>query len=117
MTTRWKSATLFAATNTCLRPRKYNLIYDAYGWERPTYVHVPPVMKDEKHKLSKRNGDASFQDLVAKGYLPAAIINYIALLGWAPPTEQGDLHARRADRCLRCIPHFPLSVRFSISTN
>lgn len=67
---------------------KYNLIYDAYGWERPTYVHVPPVMKDEKHKLSKRNGDASFQDLVVKGYLPAAIINYIALLGWAPPTEQ-----------------------------
>lgn len=67
---------------------KYNLIYDAYGWKRPTYVHVPPVMKDDKHKLSKRNGDASFQDLVAKGYLPEAIINYIALLGWAPATEQ-----------------------------
>lgn len=67
---------------------KYNLIYDAYGWKRPTYVHVPPVMKDEKNKLSKRNGDASFQDLVKKGYLPEAIINYIALLGWAPPTEQ-----------------------------
>ncbi len=67
---------------------KYNLIYDAYGWKRPTYVHVPPVMKDEKHKLSKRNGDASFQDLVAKGYLPEAIINYIALLGWAPEDEQ-----------------------------
>ena len=45
-------------------------------------------MKDEFHKLSKRNGDASFQDLVAKGYLPQAVINYIALLGWAPPTEQ-----------------------------
>ena len=67
---------------------KYNLIYDAYGWDRPTYVHVPPVMKDEHHKLSKRNGDASFQDLVAKGYLPDAIINYIALLGWSPETEQ-----------------------------
>ena len=67
---------------------KYNLIYDAYGWKRPTYVHVPPVMKDEKHKLSKRNGDASFQDLVAKGYLPQAVINYIALLGWAPSDEQ-----------------------------
>lgn len=67
---------------------KYNLIYDAYGWQRPVYVHVPPVMKDEKHKLSKRNGDASFQDLVAKGYLPEAIINYIALLGWAPPTDK-----------------------------
>ncbi|EOS61014.1 glutamate-tRNA ligase [Firmicutes bacterium M10-2] len=67
---------------------KYNLIYDAYGWERPRYVHVPPVMKDEHHKLSKRNGDASFQDLVAKGYLPEAIINYLALLGWSPETEQ-----------------------------
>ena len=67
---------------------KYNLIYDAYGWQRPTYVHVPPVMKDEHHKLSKRNGDASFQDLVAKGYLPEAIINYIALLGWSPETDQ-----------------------------
>lgn len=67
---------------------KYNLLYDAYGWQRPVYVHVPPVMKDENHKLSKRNGDASFQDLVAKGYLPEAIINYIALLGWSPETEQ-----------------------------
>jgi glutamyl-tRNA synthetase len=67
---------------------KYNLIYDAYGWQRPVYVHVPPVMKDEQHKLSKRNGDASFQDLVAKGYLPDAIINYLALLGWSPATDQ-----------------------------
>ncbi len=67
---------------------KYNLIYQAYGWKIPTYVHVPPVMKDEHHKLSKRNGDASFQDLVAKGYLPQAILNYIALLGWSPETDQ-----------------------------
>ncbi|MCI6272983.1 MAG: glutamate--tRNA ligase [Erysipelotrichaceae bacterium] len=67
---------------------KYNLIYESFGWEIPTYVHCPPVMKDEHSKLSKRNGDASFQDLVKKGYLPEAIINYIALLGWAPETEQ-----------------------------
>ncbi|MEG0328965.1 MAG: glutamate--tRNA ligase [Longicatena sp.] len=67
---------------------KYNLIYQSYGWDIPTYVHVPPVMKDEQHKLSKRNGDASFQDLTKKGYLPEAILNYIALLGWAPETEQ-----------------------------
>ena len=71
---------------------KYNLIYQAYGWDIPTYVHVPPVMKDEHHKLSKRNGDASFQDLVAKGYLPQAILNYIALLGWSPETEQDNLY-------------------------
>lgn len=67
---------------------KYNLMYDTFGWERPVYVHLPPVMKDAHHKLSKRNGDASFQDLLAKGYLPEAIINYIALLGWNPGTEE-----------------------------
>ncbi len=67
---------------------KYNLIYEAFGWEPPVYVHVAQVMKDAHHKLSKRNGDASFQDLVAKGYLPEAILNYIALLGWNPGTEQ-----------------------------
>ncbi len=67
---------------------KYNLIYEKFGWEIPMYVHLPAVMKDEHNKLSKRNGDASFNDLVNKGYLPEAILNYIALLGWAPPTEQ-----------------------------
>ena len=49
-------------------------------------------MKDAQHKLSKRNGDASFQDLVAKGYLPEAVLNYIALLGWNPGTEQEIFH-------------------------
>lgn len=67
---------------------KYNLIYESFGWEKPKYVHLPPVMKDEQHKLSKRNGDASFQDLQAKGYLPQAILNYITLLGWSPETNQ-----------------------------
>ena len=67
---------------------KYNLIYQAFGWELPKYLHLPPVMKDEHQKLSKRNGDASFQDLVAKGYLEEAIINYLALLGWSPGSEQ-----------------------------
>ncbi|MEG0832914.1 MAG: glutamate--tRNA ligase [Oscillospiraceae bacterium] len=67
---------------------KYNLLYEAFGWETPQYIHCAPVMKDETHKLSKRNGDASYQDLIAKGYLPAAIINYLALLGWAPKGER-----------------------------
>ncbi len=67
---------------------KYNLIYEDFGWTPPVYVHVPQVMKDAQHKLSKRNGDASFQDLVAKGYLPDAILNYIALLGWNPGNDQ-----------------------------
>ena len=67
---------------------KYNLIYQAFGWNIPRYIHCPPVMKDEHQKLSKRNGDASFQDLVAKGYLPEAILNYIALLGWSPSEDR-----------------------------
>ena len=67
---------------------KYNLMYDAFGWERPTYIHLPPIMKDAQHKLSKRNGDASYEDFVNKGYVKEAIVNYIALLGWSPKTNQ-----------------------------
>ena len=63
---------------------KYNLIYDAFGWERPHYMHLPPIMKDATRKLSKRYGDANFEDFVAKGYLPQAVVNYVALLGWCP---------------------------------
>ena len=66
---------------------KYNLLYQAFGWDIPVYIHCPPVMKDATHKLSKRNGDASFEDLIAKGYLTEAVVNYIALLGWAPKGE------------------------------
>ncbi len=67
---------------------KYNLLYEAFGWEIPTYIHVSPVMKDSSTKLSKRHGDASYEDFIEKGYLKEAIVNYIALLGWAPGTEQ-----------------------------
>lgn len=67
---------------------KYNLLYKAFGWDPPAYIHLPPVMKDAHNKLSKRNGDASYEDLVNKGYLKEAIINYIALLGWSPGTNQ-----------------------------
>lgn len=67
---------------------KYNLLYQAFGWEIPTYVHCAPVMRDAHHKMSKRNGDPSYEDLVAQGYLTPAILNYVALLGWAP---KGDL--------------------------
>ncbi len=67
---------------------KYNLLYDAFGWKRPEYIHLTPVMKDETRKLSKRYGDANFEDFIAKGYLPEAIINYIALVGWSPKGTQ-----------------------------
>lgn len=67
---------------------KYNLLYEAMDWEAPKYIHLPPVMRDKHAKLSKRHGDASYEDFVAKGYLPQAILNYIALLGWAPAGTQ-----------------------------
>lgn len=67
---------------------KYNLLYDAFGWEIPTYVHLPLIMgKDAEgnvSKLSKRHGATGFEDLIKEGYLPEVIINYIALLGWCP---------------------------------
>lgn len=66
---------------------KYNLMYDAFGWERPVYIHLPPIMKDAQHKLSKRNGDASYEDFVKKGFVKESIINYIALLGWSPKSN------------------------------
>lgn len=62
---------------------KYNLLYDAFGWEKPIYVHLPLVLGADGQKLSKRNGDASFMDLYNEGYLPEAIVNYLALLGWS----------------------------------
>jgi len=67
---------------------KYNLLYEAFGWEIPKYVHLTPIMRDATHKLSKRDGDASYADFREKGYLMGAIVNYIALLGWNPGTEQ-----------------------------
>lgn len=67
---------------------KYNLLYEAFGWEVPTYIHVEHIMRDATHKLSKRDGDAYFGDFTEKGYYIPAILNYIALLGWAPKGEQ-----------------------------
>lgn len=67
---------------------KYTLLYKAFGWEEPVYIHVEHIMRDKQHKLSKRDGDASYEDLIAKGYLSEAIVNYIALLGWSPKGER-----------------------------
>lgn len=67
---------------------KYNRLYQAFGWDVPVYVHCPPIMKDAQQKLSKRHGDASFQDLLDQGYLPEAVLNYIALLGWNPGSNE-----------------------------
>ena len=67
---------------------KYNLLYEAFGWDVPVYVHLPLMLNEQGEKISKRRGDASFCDLLDMGYLPEAIINYIAFLGWSSPDNR-----------------------------
>lgn len=67
---------------------KYNLLYEALGWEKPIYVHLSQIMANAKRKLSKRHGDPTFDDLLREGYLTEAVINYIALLGWSPGNDR-----------------------------
>lgn len=69
---------------------KYDLLYRAFGWDIPTYVHCSPVMRDQHNKMSKRHGDPSYEDLTAQGYLTDAVLNYVALLGWAPKGERSE---------------------------
>ena len=67
---------------------KYNRIYEAFGWEIPTYIHCPLITNEEGAKLSKRSGHSSFEDLLEQGFLTEAIVNFVALLGWSPAGEQ-----------------------------
>ena len=78
---------------------KYNLLYTAFGWEIPTYVHLTLILNQDGAKLSKRRGDASFEDLLAQGYLPEAIINYIALLGWSPGDNREFFTLKELEEC------------------
>ena len=63
---------------------KYNRLYEAFGWEVPVYVHCPLITDENHHKLSKRSGHSSFEDLLEQGFLAEAVVNYVALLGWSP---------------------------------
>ena len=69
---------------------KYDLLYRGFGWEIPKYVHCSPVMRDAHNKMSKRHGDPSYEDLIARGFLTDAVLNYVALLGWSPKGEQAE---------------------------
>ena len=82
---------------------KYNLLYEAFGWEIPTYVHCSPVMRDQQHKMSKRHGDPSYEDLKAQGYLTEAILNYVALLGWSPKGEQAEQEIFALDELVKAF--------------
>jgi glutamyl-tRNA synthetase len=67
---------------------KYNRIYMAFGWDVPTYIHCPLITDENHNKLSKRSGHSSFEDLIAQGFLPEAVVNFIALCGWSPEEER-----------------------------
>lgn len=67
---------------------KYQRLYEAFGWEVPKYVHLPLITDENHKKLSKRSGHSSYEELVGQGFLPEAIVNYIALLGWSPETNE-----------------------------
>ncbi|MEG1988050.1 MAG: glutamate--tRNA ligase [Oscillibacter sp.] len=85
---------------------KYNLLYEAFGWAIPTYVHCSPVMRDQHNKMSKRHGDPSYEDLIAQGYLTPAVLNYVALLGWAP---KGDLAEREIFSLAELVDAFDIA--------
>lgn len=67
---------------------KHVLLYEALGWDIPTFAHLPLIVNPDKTKLSKRQGDVAVEDYLTKGYLPEALVNFVALLGWNPKTEQ-----------------------------
>ena len=67
---------------------KYNRLYEAFGWEVPTYVHCPLITDEEHHKLSKRSGHSSYEDLIEQGFITEAVVNFVALLGWSPSDNQ-----------------------------
>lgn len=67
---------------------KYNRLYEAFGWEVPVYIHCPTITNEEHKKLSKRSGHASFEDLIAQGFLSEAVVNFVALLGWSPSEDK-----------------------------
>ena len=67
---------------------KYNRLYEAFGWEIPKYIHCPLITDEDHHKLSKRSGHSSYEDLIEQGFLPEAVVNFIALLGWSPDSDR-----------------------------
>ena len=82
---------------------KYDLLYHAFGWQVPTYVHCSPVMRDAQNKMSKRHGDPSYEDLKAEGYLTDAILNYVALLGWSPKGELAEQEIFSLDELVKAF--------------
>ena len=85
---------------------KYNRLYEAFGWEIPVYLHCPTITDENHKKLSKRRGDASFEDLLDLGFLPEAIVNYVTLLGWSP---SDDREIFTLDELIECFDYTRIS--------
>ncbi len=67
---------------------KYNVLYNAFGWEIPKYIHCPLITNENGEKLSKRSGHSSYEDLIEQGFLKDAVVNFVALLGWSPDSDR-----------------------------
>ena len=67
---------------------KYNRLYEAFGWDIPKYIHCPLITDEDHHNLSKRSGHSSYEDLIEQGFLPEAVVNFIALCGWSPDSDR-----------------------------
>lgn len=67
---------------------KYNRLYEAFGWEVPKYIHCPLITNEDHQKLSKRCGHSSYEDLIEQGFLTEAVVNFVALLGWSPSSDE-----------------------------
>ena len=74
---------------------KYNRLYEAFGWEVPVYVHCPLITDEEHHKLSKRCGHSSYEDLIEQGFLTEAVVNFVSLLGWSPSESNEEIFSLR----------------------
>ena len=67
---------------------KHVYLYEAFGWEAPEYIHLPTVLNKDHKKYSKRNGDGMVEDFIEEGYMSEGLINFLALLGWSPDSEE-----------------------------
>ena len=88
---------------------KYNLLYTAFGWDIPTYVHCSPVMRDAQNKMSKRHGDPSYEDLLELGFLSETVVNYVALLGWSPKGEYAETEFFTLDELVKVFDFHGIS--------
>lgn len=70
---------------------KYNRLYEAFGWDIPTYIHCPLITDEDHKKLSKRSGHSSYEDLIEQGFLSEAVVNFVALLGWSPENDNTEI--------------------------